>query len=517
MSESDNSGSDKIVGIDLGTTHSAIAQVDHHGRAEILPNSESERITPSVVLFDEEEVIVGRLAKASAVGDPEHVVQFIKREIGTANFQLELRGQQYSAEAISAMILKKLVKDASARLGSPVRRAVITVPAYFNDVQRKATQDAGVIAGLDVVRILDEPTAAALAFGLERPGAHGTYLVYDLGGGTFDTTVMQIDDDGLRALATDGDDRLGGKDWDDRIITHVAAKFADEFGIDPLEEPASYQDLLDKAEAAKIALSNKKQVKISCHHAGHCAQVEISRELFCELTADLLARTEIKTKMVLEDAGLQFDQLTGILLTGGSTRMPMVAKMLEQISGIEPEMAVHPDEAVALGAAVQGELIAMQERRERGEDPGPMSSVMGDIAVATVNAHALGVVARKNGQFENVVLIPRNTQLPCTRTGMFTTLHDDQQFIEINVLEGDATNPDSCVRIGRCQIRGLPARPRGAPIEVTYIYDDNGRIQVRARDRQTGKEAHTIIERDQGLDDASCQKAAEQLSEMAVA
>ncbi len=508
---------DKIVGIDLGTTHSAIAHVDHHGRAEILPNGESERITPSVVLFDEQEVIVGRVAKTSAVSDPENVVQFIKREIGRSEFKLEIRGRDYSAEELSALILKKLVGDAANRLGQQIARAVITVPAYFNDVQRKATQDAGMVAGLEVVRVLDEPTAAALAFGMDNPDRHGTYLVYDLGGGTLDIALMRIDPLGFHTLATDGDDRLGGKDWDDRIITHVAQCFEEAHGCNPLESPETYQDLLDKAEAAKIALSHKSQVKISCHHDGHCTQVEIGRELFESLTADLLSRTEVKLKMTVEDAGLTFDQLDGLLLAGGSTRMPMISAMLKSVTGLDPETAVHPDEAVGLGAAIQGELIAMDERRSRGEDPGPLSSSLGDIGVSTVNAHSLGVVARRNGQFENVVLIPRNTALPCTRTGMFTTIYDNQQFIEINVLEGEATDPDSCVRIGRCQIQGLPGRQRGAPVAVTYSYDANGRIEVVARDEQTGRKAITVIERDHGLSQAACIESAHQLSEMSVA
>ncbi|MBI4617721.1 MAG: Hsp70 family protein, partial [Planctomycetes bacterium] len=347
------------------------------------------------------------------------------------------------------------------------------------------------------------------------PAPDKTTLVFDLGGGTFDITLMSIEaDGGVRMLATDGDDRLGGKDWDDRLITHVAAEFEKAHGKNPLEDLTAYQDLAGKCEEAKIALSRKERVRIAASHGGLFHAVEVTRGAFEEMTADLVARLEAKVGIVLEDAGVAWREVGLVLLVGGATRMPMVRRMLERVArGVEVAEAASPDEAVALGAAIQAELLAA---RRDGTEPAPIGGREGKdlagIELGHVNAHSLGVVARVRGEFANCVLIPRNTPIPCAKRGRFQTIHDNQTRIEVIVLEGEESDPESCATIGTCVISGLPARPRGSPVTIEYSYDGRGRIHVRALDLESGREATTTIERPAGLTQAGVDAAEERLA-----
>ncbi len=506
----------RVVGIDLGTTNTVLAHVDEHGKVEVVPNAEADRLTPSVVLFEDAEVIVGKLALASAISEADRVVQFVKREMGRPGSTFEVGETTYTPEEVSAFILRKAKVDAEARLGGPIDAAVITVPAYFNDVQRKATEDAGRIAGLQVLGILNEPTAAALAHGVlsgasaERDSS--VSVVFDLGGGTFDITVMRTGAGDVQMIATDGDDHLGGKDWDDRLITHAARRFEESHGANPLEDRRAYQDLAEKCEGAKIALSRKPKARIPVGHAGNFLSVEVGREEFEAMTEDLVARLEVKIRMVLDEAALGFGDVARFLLVGGSSRMPMIPALLARIApGVPAIDAGHPDEVVAVGAAIHASVLAA---RAAGE--APAVSAAAGIELGYVNAHSLGVVARVKGEFTNCVLIPRNSPIPCTERGRFQTIEDGQTRIEVVVLEGEEKDPERCARIGTCVISDLPARPRGSPVTIEYSYDARGRIHVRAVDVETGREAKTTIERETGLDQSEVAFAAERMARMAV-
>jgi molecular chaperone DnaK len=359
----------KAVGIDLGTTFSAVSHIDAYGKPQIIPNSESERITPSVILFDGAKAIVGTVAKNNTVAEPEKIVDFVKREIGKAKdqFHRDFDGKSYSAEELSALILRKLKLDAEKYLKVPVTDAVITVPAYFNDSERTATITAGRLAGLNVLQIINEPTAAALAYGLDKLDDNQTVFVFDLGGGTFDVTLMRIEGHRLEMIATNGDHRLGGKDWDDVIVNHVAEEFDRAHGENPLLDLQSYQDLQSRALAAKIQLSSRERTTIVQSHNGKSVKVELTREDFEKMTRHLVEKCKGICEIVMREAKMEWSQVTKILLVGGMTRMPMVRKMISDLASVPLAEDVNPDEAVAVGASIQAVLSLLQEEDKTGE------------------------------------------------------------------------------------------------------------------------------------------------------
>ena len=465
------------IGIDLGTTFSAVARLDETGRPITLTNAEGDKTTPSVLFFDGDEVIVGKEAVKAMGDEMPCIADCVKRELGQRIYPKELSGRQYPPAALQAWILKKLGQDTRAQVG-PFQKVVVTVPAYFDEAHRKATQDAGYMAGFDVMDIINEPTAAAVAFGYQQGYITGNegeihgqkILVYDLGGGTFDVTVMEIGDREFRALATDGDVHLGGQDWDRRLVDLVAEQFMERFGSDPRQHPNSLGRLWRESEDAKRTLSARSKAHILCEHGGHSLRVEVSREQFEELTKDLLDRTAFTTLETLKAAGLSWSDLDRVLLVGGSTRMPSIGVMLKDLSGREPDRTVSPDEAVAHGAALHaGVLLA----RHAGRSP--------RFQIANVNSHSLGVAAtdRKTGRPRTATLIPRNTVLPVTAKRIFRTQKQNQKSILVQIVEGENAMPDSCSQVGKCSIRSLPAELAArTPVEVCFRYLENGRLTV---------------------------------------
>ncbi|WP_420000507.1 Hsp70 family protein [Streptomyces boninensis] len=499
-----------MVGIDLGTTYSAVAVADRSGSPSIVRNREGENITPSVVMFQGDTVVVGSQAKRSAVTAPDDVVQFVKRYMGETNpvYQSE-SGTSYRPEEISGLLLKRLKEDAEMMLGEPVGQAVITVPAYFDDVRRRATQDAGKLAGLEVLRIVNEPTAAALAYGIaesegEEAADIGTVLVYDLGGGTFDVTVMKVVDGDYEVTATDGDRNLGGFDWDGALMNFLNDAFMAAGGPDLNEDSALQAELRDKAEIAKRTLSNAPQSVVMLSAGGKHEQIRITREKFEEITAELLDRTRIITEGVLQEAKLGWDGIDKVLLVGGSTRMPMVQALIERLSGKEPERGISQDEVVALGAA----LVALDAavRKEEAEQKkkyvgsgAAIESAPGDglarltkgkvKSIKDVTSQSLGMVttkeANRNDQY-NTVIIPHNTSVPAKKTDTFYTLDDQQSRLRVQVTEGHDEDLDYVKIVGESTL-DIPRYPAGAPMEVTYSYDVDGIIHVELKDGTTGK------------------------------
>jgi molecular chaperone DnaK len=496
------------VGIDLGTTFSAIAWVNEAlGKAEIIPNKESERITPSVVMFEDESIVVGRIAKEAAVAEPGRIVEFVKREMGKATgalfgeYAFEFNGKPHSAETISAFILKKLKNDAEEHLGCPVKDAVITVPAYFNDAERNATKNAGQIAGLNILGIINEPVAAAMAYGLDKLGKDQTVFVFDLGGGTFDVTVIQLKGHEFNMLATNGDHRLGGKDWDDRLVLYIAECFQNEHGLDPLDDLQASQDLQNRATQAKITLSQRPKARIACSYAGKTLSLEITREKFEELTTDLVGKCRALSEFVLHEVGLTWSEMDTVLLTGGSTRMPMIKNMLRQLTGKIPSEEVNPDECVALGAAYHAAML-----RLAGEHPAnPKLERLQQVQVNLINSHTLST-ALWNPEIQaryKHPMIPKMSPIPFQISQTFYTVEDNQTGVRTVVYEGEAEALEDCIPIGECRLEGLPARPKGQPIEVTFNYDTNGMLEVHSKDVQTGQERRTVLDRATGLTEAA--------------
>jgi molecular chaperone DnaK len=465
------------IGIDLGTTFSVIARLDDLGRPQTLINAEGDKITPSVVFFESEgNVVVGKEAAKALATDAEAVAQFAKRDLGSRFFHQRLGGRHYPPEAIQAWVLAKLRLDAQTQIG-PFSKAVVTVPAYFDEVRRKATQDAGYIAGLDVIDIINEPTAAAVAFGFQEgflrtdgSGEKRKILVYDLGGGTFDVTVMEIGGKEFKALATDGDVMLGGADWDHRLLDHVAEEFKKKHAADPREDAACRGRLWRECEDAKRTLSARTKVHIACDYRGQAIRVEVTRQQFEEMTRDLLDRTAFTTRQTLSAAGLTWNDIERILLVGGSSRMPSVVEMLRKLSGKQPDASVSPDEAVAHGAALHAGILLA---KHAGHSP--------HFSIKNVNSHSLGLVATdvRTRRPRTAVLIPRNTPLPVTARRVFKTQRPAQRSILVQIVEGESANPDDCVQLGKCSVRDLPANlPEKTPIEVKFRYEDNGRLTV---------------------------------------
>lgn len=520
----------KVVGIDLGTTFSAIAHVNEHGQPEIIPNAETERITPSVILFEDSLVTVGKIAKQNARAVPEQIVEFVKREMGKSKeeFFRNFDGKDYSAEELSALILTKLKQDAEAYLGVEITDAVITVPAYFHDAEREATRNAGTIAGLNVLQVLNEPTAAALAYGIDRLGSHQNVFVFDLGGGTFDVTVMEVSESAIKMIATNGDHRLGGKDWDDQIIRYIAENFDLEHGENPLTDLHAYQDLQTIAISAKESLSQRQKARIICGYNGKTTRVELTRETFEELTAELLEKCRSLCEVVLAEAKMTWDQIDTVLLVGGSTRMPMVQAMISEISGkqINP-MEVNPDEAVAIGAALQGTLRQISEESAADLPDAVVDRFLGADGTAKVTVtdgatHNLGLVIL-NAQHEEVVhvMIPKMTNVPCEMADHFGTVNANQSSALIQVVQGleqDQQETDGSMfeehKLGECLLELPSGLPRGARVDVTYKYNLDQTLEVTAQGPD-GRTATATIER-QTLDAEAVEQAARELQTLEV-
>ena len=472
----------KAVGIDLGTTNSVVAVLEA-GDPVVIPNSEGARTTPSIVAFSKTgEVLVGEVAKRQAITNPDRTFRSIKREMGTAWKSEDIDGKKYTPQEISARTLMKLKRDAEAYLGDTVTDAVITVPAYFDDAQRTATKEAGAIAGLNVLRIINEPTAAALAYGLDKSSQDETILVFDLGGGTFDVSVLEIGDGVFEVKSTHGDTHLGGDDWDQRVIDWLVQQFKAAHGVDLSQDRMALQRLKEAAEKAKIELSQTQQTQINLPFITATAEgplhldESLSRSKFQEMTADLVERCRVAFEKALKDAGLTKSQVNHVILVGGSTRMPAVQELVMSLTGKEPNKTVNPDEVVAVGAAVQA---------------GVLKGDVKDVLLLDVTPLSLGIET-KGGVMTK--LIERNTTIPTRRTEVFTTADDNQPSVEINVLQGEREMASYNTSLGKFQLVDLPPAPRGVPqIEVTFDIDANGIVHVSAKDRATNKEQSMTV------------------------
>jgi molecular chaperone DnaK len=498
-----------LVGIDLGTTFSAIAALDDRGRPVTIPNRDGAMLTPSAVLIADGEAVVGQPALDVSLEQPDRVATLVKRQMGQADFGRPVAGRQFRPETLSAIILRKLAQDAEQRLG-PVGRAVNTVPAYFDDTRRKATHDAGRIAGLDVLDILDEPSAAALAYSLQSPAVatsapSRTVLVYDLGGGTFDATLVRLSARHFQTLAIEGDVRLGGKDWDDRVVAFVAEQFRDEYGDDPRSDPQSLVMLQAAAERAKRTLSRLPQTSVTCTHAGRVLTVPLTRQQFEALTRDLLTRTRLTVQQLLRQADLTWPQVDRVLLVGGSTHMPMTGAMLRELSGQEPDHSLAVSEVVARGAALHAGIAV-----SRDATAADARQDLTDVVEVNVTAHSLGVEVRHHGQKVNNILIAKNTQLPAAAARVYHTSKPEQRRVRVGILQGEAHQAEACIRIGECWIDELPpALPQGSPVEVRCGCAANGLVEVLATDMTSGRAARARIHRTGGLTDDEIEREAE--------
>jgi molecular chaperone DnaK len=515
----------KAIGIDLGTTFCAIAHIDAYGKPQIIPNGESERITPSVVLFEADAAVVGSVAKNSAVAEPERIVDFVKREMGKPKqqFHRTFNGKQYSAEELSALIIRKLKADAERYLQQEVSDAVITVPAYFSDAERTATITAGQLAGLNVLQIINEPTAAAVAFGLDKLDEEQTVFVFDLGGGTFDVTIMRIEGNEIRMLATNGDHRLGGKDWDDVIVNMVAEAFDREYGENPLLDLQSYQDLQSRALTAKIQLSSRAKTTIVHSYNGKSVKVELTREEFEERTQHLVEKCKAICELVMQEAKLDWFEIDKMLLVGGMTRMPMVRMMVEKFAPVPLSTEVNPDEAVALGAAIQAILLMLKEEETSGERTLPedtrqqFSARDGAlIQVTNITSHTLGVVLWDENEMQEYVypMINKMTPIPAVAKNHFGTATANMPRAVVRIVEGESTMPAECTPLGTCDVKLPPFLPKGSPVELVYEYNANQVLEVAVL--AAGNQAKMTIERNTGLAPAEVAAAAASLAELRV-
>ena len=515
----------KAVGIDLGTTFSAVAHIDAYGKPQIIPNAENERITPSVVLFDANSVVVGTVARNNAVAEPEKIVDFVKREMGKSKtqFHREFDGKIFSAEELSALILRKLKADAEKYLKEPVTDAVITVPAYFNDAERTATITAGQLAGFNVLQIVNEPTAAALAYGVDKLDEDQTVFVFDLGGGTFDVTIMRINARAIEIIATNGDHRLGGKDWDDVIVNFVAEEFDRTHGENPLLDLQSYQDLQTRAVASKLQLSSRERTAIVHNHHGQSVKVELTREEFESRSRHLVEKCKTICEIALQEAQMKCEQIDKILLVGGMTRMPMVCTMISELSPAPVVTDVNPDEAVAMGAAIQATLSMLQEetvsgKKLLGEDiRQQFSSREGHLMQVTdITTHTLGVVLWDETNLEEYVfpMIKKRTTIPAVAKNLFGTADANMPRAVVKIVEGESTLPAECTPLGVCDITLPPFLPKGSPVQLSYQYNANQVLEVAVE--ACGKSSKLSIERNTGLAENEIEQAASGLGELRV-
>ncbi|MFO0909256.1 MAG: Hsp70 family protein [Isosphaeraceae bacterium] len=484
-----------FVGIDLGTTNSVVAARNAYGRPEVIPNRDGQNITPSIIYFGSDPPAVGQEAREWARLGNDEVASLFKPHMGSPHYSLQFQGRSYSATDLSAIVLKRLKEDAEARLERPVDRAVITVPAYFAEAQRKATLDAGTAAGLRVLRIINEPTAAALAYGLQKTGASETVLIYDLGGGTFDVTVAQITPDQIAVLATAGDHDLGGKNWDERIATFLAEKFAADTGIDPLDDPLALNEVLLRSEQAKWQLSDRSSTRVTLQVGNSRRSYELARTEFEAMTFPLMERTRTLTEEALAEASLRWADLSGVLLVGGSTRMPMVRSYVTQMAGTPPRVGVNVDEVVALGAAVQA---AIDEGLET-EDATPRFTIGGAVAprltlpgarrVVDVMSHSLGVVAvnPEGTAYVNDLVVRRNVPIPAenSRSYLHATHGGANDRLEVYLTQGESPLPLDCAVLGKYVFTGIAPTDSEVAVDVGISYDANGVVQVRAVQRDT--------------------------------
>ncbi|MEC9489178.1 MAG: molecular chaperone DnaK [Halanaerobium sp.] len=483
----------KILGIDLGTTNSCMAVVEG-GEPTVIPNAEGNRTTPSVVAYSKKgERLVGESAKRQAITNPDNTVTSIKRHMGT-NYKEAMGDKKYTPQEISAMILQKLKRDAEEYLGEDISQAVITVPAYFTDSQRQATKDAGRIAGLEVLRIINEPTAASLAYGLDKK-ADETILVFDLGGGTFDVSILEVGDGVFEVVATSGNNHLGGDDFDHKIMDYIAEEFKSQHGIDLRKDRMALQRLKEASEKAKKELSGVKATNINLPFITQTDEgpihldIDLTRAKFNQLTRDLVEKTMGPTRQALKDAGLKPGEIDEVILVGGSTRIPAVQEAVQEILGKEPNKGVNPDECVALGAAIQA---------------GVLGGEVDDIVLLDVTPLSLGIETL-GGVFTR--LIDRNTTIPTSKGKIFTTAADNQTSVDIHVLQGERAMAKDNVTLGRFQLTGIPPAPRGVPqIEVTFDIDANGIVHVSAKDKGTGKEQKITIKSSSGLSETDIEK-----------
>lgn len=490
-----------VVGIDLGTTFSAVAYVNSYGKPEIISNREGERTTPSVIFFEKDgSPIVGAEARNMAIVEPRRTVRFVKRDMGNPSFRFNVDGKDYFPEDLSAMILKKLKNDAEAFLGQEVNKAVISVPAYFKDAQREATRQAGQIAGLEVIRIVNEPTAAALAYGLDKAEGDQTILVYDFGGGTFDVTVMRVKGKEFTILATDGA-LLGGKDIDERLVEYLAEEFQREHGFDLRTDPHNHQTLWDRAESAKKDLSFRDNLGVVLSSGEKTLRVDINRGKLFELIEDIVKETDKCMNRAIQAAGMDWSQIDEILLAGGSSRIPIVQDMIKRVTGKDAARNMNPDECVALGAAIQATVTTIEKE---GAGAAPPLAGGTDIVVHDVASHSLGVRALSSDRkkYVNSVIIPRLTEVPCERTRTYATSEDNQSRVEIEVLQGDDEDPRSpdVLLIGKAGLENLPPHKAGdLLIEVSLRYDANGVIEVVARELQSGQTTREVVMQKAGM------------------